>query len=184
MRLSSSAAFPASFALVLALAACGGPIGNGVTPCGGLQCGAGQYCFSPNQCVNGCTSDANCQDGASCVDINDVTGDGICENGSNGEEGEGEGEPPPDEGTCDGFADHAEACGLLRSEATAIKLVCDQASANEQAAMIACDSAESCDEFRACAGAECFSDADCNGAHCLQRSEVVDPFVDVPYTCQ
>lgn len=183
MRLSSSALFSLSFVLVV-LAACDGaaPIGNGVTPCGGLQCGAGQYCFSPNQCVNGCTSDANCLDSSSCVDISDVTGDGICENGSNGDEGEGE--DPPDVGTCDGFAEHAEDCGLLRSEATAIKLVCDQASADEQDAMVACDSAESCDEFRACAGAECFTDDDCGGDHCLLRSEVVDPFVDVPYTCQ
>ena len=184
MRFSSSAVLSASFALVLA--ACGGapPTGNGVTPCGGLQCGAGQYCFSPNQCVNGCTSDANCLDGAACVDINDVTGDGICENGSNGDEGESEREDPAEVGTCDGFADHAEDCGLLRSEATAIKLVCDEASAAEQDAMIACDSAESCNEFRACAGAECFTDDDCGGDHCLLRSEVTDPFVDIPYTCQ
>lgn len=50
--------------------------------------------------------------------------------------------------------------------------------------MIACNTAESCAEFEACSGVECFDDGDCGSGHCLLRSEVVDPFTDVPYTCQ
>jgi hypothetical protein len=137
--------------------------------------------------VNGCTSDANCQDSSSCVDISQTTATGICENGSNNPDDNGDDnntDPPPETGTCDAFADHAQSCGLLASEATAIKVSCDQATAAEQDAMIACDASESCDEFRGCVGVECFSDDDCGGDHCLLRSEVVDPFTDIPYTCE
>ena len=174
-----------ALAAVAALTACPSlsPLGDGQTACNNTVCAAGQYCFGPDLCVNGCTSDANCLDGTACVDINETTGEGVCENGTNDPGDEGEGEAVVDD-TCDGYADHARACGLLASETAAIKLSCDQASADVQDAMIACNASTSCAEFRSCSGVECFSDDDCDGGHCLQRSEVVDPFADFPYTCR
>jgi hypothetical protein len=71
-------------------------------------------------------------------------------------------------------------------EAEAIRQVCEDLSADEQEAMIACDASESCGELRACSGVECFRDADCaddDKPHCLLREEVVDPFADVPFSC-
>jgi hypothetical protein len=155
------------------------PTGNGVTACGNTVCQAGQYCYGDGLCVNGCTSDANCQDDSSCVDISPTTATGICENGTN----DNDNNQPPVSGNCDSFADHAQECGLLASEATAIKLTCDQATATEQDAMVACDASESCGEFRACVGVECFSDVDCGGDHCVLRSEV-SSVTDIPYTCK
>lgn len=158
-------------------------VGDGFTACGDATCQPGQYCFGPDTCVAGCTSDANCVDDTPCVDIDAGTHVGVCQNGANDPgEGEGEGE---ESSTCDSYADHTHACGLAASEATAIKLSCDQAAHDVRLAMIACDAAETCDELRSCSGVECFADADCGaGGDCLLRSDVVDPFADVPYTCR
>lgn len=103
-----------------------------------------------------------------------------------GGEGEGEGDPPPDDNTCDGYADHAETCGLSASNAEAIRQQCDTLSQDEQEAIIACNTSESCSEFRSCSGVECFQDVDCPAARpdCIDPADVVDPFTDIPFTCR
>jgi len=59
----------------------GGDTGNGGNPpagdmCGGL-CQTGQYCWN-GVCVNGCTSDANCDANKYCA-IDEITKDGSCQ---------------------------------------------------------------------------------------------------------
>ena len=170
----------------LGLQACTAALKPGESTCATAVCEAGQFCEAGEFCSNGCVSDANCLAGVKCVDINPGSHIGVCANGSNpASEGEGEGEPPPDN-TCDGYATHAQQCGLRASEAEGIRQTCDQASANTKRAMIACNASTSCGEFLSCSGLQCFQDSDCpsTASHCLQRSEVTDPFHDVPYHCR
>jgi hypothetical protein len=170
----------------LGVASCTTPLKDGESTCATGVCEPGQFCQAAEFCSNGCVSDANCLTGVKCVDINPGSHVGVCENGNNpAGEGEGEGETPPDN-TCDGYATHAQQCGLRASEAEGIRQVCDQASANTKSAMIACNASTTCSEFLSCSGLQCFQDSDCpsSASHCLQRSEVVDPFNDVPYHCR
>jgi hypothetical protein len=161
---------------------------QGYTECNGSTCQPGQYCWGSGICENGCLSSENCAADQQCNDEGEGwDGAGVCVDGDGpagegeGEEGEGEG---PDESDCDGYADHAQSCGLRASEAEAIRQFCDQLTAAEQEAMVACDAAESCDEFRACSGVECFSDDDCAGGEtCRMQEDVEDPFTQQPYQC-
>ena len=171
---------------VLAVVAACAPAQRGFTECNGVQCQPGQYCFGGGICANGCLSSVNCAEGQECRDDGGGDNAGVCADpdGPAGGEGEGEGEGD-DPATCDGYATHAQSCGLRASEAEAIRQQCDQLTADQQSALIACNASESCSEFESCSGVQCFVDADCGaGQHCLQRSEVVDPLSDVPYTCR
>lgn len=162
----------------------GGGTRTGYTACNGAQCAPGQYCANALFCQNGCTSDLNCLPDQRCIDINSVTGDGICS--------ESAAPPPPPppppqrDATCDGYAAHARECGLAASEAEAIRQSCDQLDADTKRALVACNASETCGELLSCSGIQCFTNAHCPPASpsCLTRAQVVDPLSDVPYTCR
>lgn len=181
-------------ALALALAACGGPdertgpgggARTGYTSCSGTQCAPGQYCDTGLFCVNGCVSDLNCLPDARCVNVSSVSGAGICEAATTSPNPTPV-TPPARDASCDGYAAHARECGMLASEAEALRQSCDQLDADSKRALVACNAAESCAELLSCSGVECFTDAQCPPAspRCLGRAQVVDPFNDVPYTCR
>lgn len=183
-----------SLALTWSIVACGGDerrpgssgngegLAPGETHCLGAVCGAGQYCEGGAVCIPGCTSDANCLEGVHCVNVDEFSHVGTCDSAPPTPTTD----TPEREASCDGYAAHAKACGLLASEAEAIRQVCGQADLPTKQAMIACNASESCQELLACSGLQCFTSSDCpsSAPHCVLRTEVVDPFTDIPYHCR
>jgi hypothetical protein len=167
-----SAASALTFALVsatVAVVACT-PLEKGFTECNGSICQPGQYCDAARFCVNGCTSDANCQEGDACEDIDDFSGVGICSNPSSGEgEGEGEGEGDP-LANCRAACDAFQGCGLSAAETADCRSDCATLNTEQQTAIGNCRD-EGCGSIRQCAGVECFNDGQCGGdAVCLDYS--------------
>lgn len=187
--------------------ACGdssGGDGQGFTECGGVTCQPGQYCVDSrfDDCQPGCTSDVNCAENQSCQDpdffnvgvcrqaavVTDPTcGNGACESGEDTNSCPADcTSRPVRDATCDGYAQHAQECGLLASLAEGIRQSCQDLDADTQRALIACNASETCSELRSCSGVDCFADGQCPMAtpDCVLPDEVVDPFVDVPFTCR
>lgn len=137
----------------------------GFTACGDSTCQPGQYCANENLsvCENGCTSDANCEEGHVCEDINDVTGQGTCsESPENDDE---PGDPPADSlqaclDACNDFAD----CGMQGSDYNDCLNTCPDLSENQQRTVARCGEG-TCAQALNCLELECFSDADCTGAN-------------------
>lgn len=197
LLINDSTSYTAASATLLvlasfALANCGGKtVGSadsgetstartGYTNCASGRCSPGQYCSTNLVCLNGCVSDLNCLSDAKCVEISSVSGEGVCESSP----------PttilPPRDATCDSYAAHAQECGLLASEAEAIRQVCDQLDVGTKQALAACNASESCAELLSCSGLQCFNDGQCPPASpdCVTRDEVVDPLDDVLHTCR
>ena len=191
----------ATLATSALVAACGGtetnpggrPTGGstsaqrtGETKCLSAVCGAGQYCEGGAICVPGCTSSANCLAGTECVDVDDFTHVGTCESGTSQPPPPPPPPPPKRDATCDGYATHAKECGLLASEAEAIRQSCDQMDAQTKTALVSCNASETCSELMGCSGVQCFEDEHCPPAKpdCVLRTEVVDPLTDQPYHCR
>jgi hypothetical protein len=190
-QLSNVAALARFAALALTLgtlAGCGGELRDGETECEFNVCAPGQYCDGGLFCSAGCTSDANCLSNSRCVDINSVIGTGICEESAANPNPNPNPNPVPmtQDTTCDGYVNYAKSCGLLASQAEAIRLNCGQLDSQTQTALVACAASQSCSEFMTCSGVECFGDEQCPvaKADCIMPNEVVDPFVDVAFTCR
>ena len=157
----------AAFSFVVcsaAFVACDGlaPTGDlqpGFTACGDVTCQPGQYCgeASSGFCLNGCTSDANCEDDRVCQDINDVTGEGTC---SEGEGDEGEGEPQDAEAACLAACDAFSDCGMTAEDKNGCLNDCPDLSENQQRSVASC-AKDSCGDTRTCLGIDCFNDDDC-----------------------
>ncbi len=144
--------------------ACGsGDLESGYTECGSETCQPGQYCFDQltGFCDNGCTSNANCQEGHACENIDSVLGTGTCT----------ESAPNPMmmkpmqtdplaacQAACDGFQD----CGLAVAEVAECRHDCTGLTANQQTVVGNC-AGRSCNDQLVCLGVECFSDGDCGG---------------------
>ncbi len=173
---SAVAAVAAVAGLVVACGPLPGTLAPGFTTCGNNTCQPGQYCFDQSfgQCVNGCTSDANCETGHVCQDISDVTGEGTCSEGASegeGEEGEGEGGGNALDdclAACDAFQD----CGMQGSDYNDCLNTCPDLSENQQRTVATCGDG-SCSDQRNCLEIDCFNDDDCGvdeqcvGSSCL-----------------
>ncbi len=134
----------------------------GFTECNGAVCQPGQYCDLALFCTNGCTSDANCQDGAACEDIDD-SGVGTCTNPRSGEgEGEGEGEVDDPLANCRAACDAFQGCGLSAADTAGCRSDCASLNAQQQTALGNCRD-ESCGSIRQCIGVDCFNDGQCGG---------------------
>lgn len=150
------------FAVPFFAACSGGDLDPGYTSCGGETCQPGQYCFDQltGFCANGCTSNANCQDGHACQDISDVTGTGTCTESATPPP------PPPPPGNalaacqaaCDGFQD----CGLAAGEVAECRHDCTGLTENQQTVVGNC-AGRTCGDQLLCLGVDCFSDRDCGG---------------------
>lgn len=170
--------FAVAFVTVAFTAACpfGGTLEPGFTACGDNTCQPGQYCFAEtfSQCENGCTSDANCEEGRVCENISDVTGEGTCSEGrARGEgEGEGEGEPGSALDACLAGCDAFQECGMQGSDYNDCLNTCPDLSENQQRTVAACGDG-SCSDQRNCLDVDCFNTNDCGpdeqcvGGSCL-----------------
>lgn len=156
---------PIALALPLAtlLSACA-PLEQGYTECGSSVCSPGQYCFGGGMCSNGCTSDANCAEGQSCQDIDDVVGYGTCTESAApaGGEGEGENEPPPSDpvAACKAAVDEFQSCGLPAGDAAQWRSDCEQLT-EDQAIVISNCGDDVCSDQPSCLGLDCFNDDHC-----------------------
>ena len=142
---------------------------QGFTACGESECPPGQYCMQAQTgtCTNGCTSDANCEEGHACQGISDVTGEGTCSEESTGE-GEGEGEGNTLQAcldACDRFAD----CGMQGSDYNDCLNVCPDLSTNQQQTVAQCG-AGSCSDALNCLEIDCFNTSDCGAGECVGGS--------------
>lgn len=166
-----------ALALFVAVTAACAPLAPGFTPCGSNTCQPGQYCYAEalGQCANGCTSDANCEEGHACEDISDTTGEGTCsESRPRGDEGEGEGEGEPGNALedCIAACDAFQNCGMQGSDYNDCLNTCPDLNENQQRTVAACGDG-SCSEQRNCLDVECFNTNDCSddtqcvGGSCL-----------------
>lgn len=162
-------------ALVFAMSwlACGpSDLEPGYTQCGSNVCAPGQYCLQAQTgfCENGCTSDANCQEGHVCTDIDDVIGSGTCSE-SAVDPGNDAGPPPPPPpdplAACQAACDAFQGCGLPAGEVASCRSDCTSLTADQQIAVGNCRE-ESCDAQPGCLGVDCFADDHCApGEQCV-----------------
>ena len=169
--MKSATVIAAPLASLAAVVACT-PLEKGFTECNGAVCQPGQYCDAALFCVNGCTSDANCQDGAVCEDIDDVTGTGTCSNprgGGDDDDGDSDGGGDP-LASCRAACDAFQECGLSAAETAGCRSDCATLNTEQQTAIGNCRD-EGCGSIRQCAGVDCFNDGQCGGDEvCLDYS--------------
>jgi hypothetical protein len=157
----------------LALLACGGgdtAVDDGLAPghtsCGDITCAPGQYCFGPNLCENGCTSDINCLDDEECVIDDTFFDEGSCWPMEPRQTTEPVGGLEGCQAACGDF----QSCGLSPAEASACYDDCADLTASQQQAVANCGGL-SCDATLDCLGIQCFTDDDCNGGRsCVGNS--------------
>lgn len=151
--------------LFLLTAACGASLEPGFTECGSSTCSPGQYCMGAGICQNGCTSDLNCLDGQICVDVDSVTGEGICDVPSGGEDSDqpsDTGSPSDPLSECRAACDAFGTCGLPAAEVARCRTDCGGLTADQQTSIGACGERSTCGEKMSCLGIQCFSDSDCD----------------------
>jgi len=146
------------------LLGCGGDLEKGYTDCGAVTCSPGQYCDGPGMCENGCTSDANCENGDECVIDDEFFNDGVCEpevsDTTETDPTETDGDPLA---ACRAACDDFQGCGLSPSETAQCRDDCAVLSESEQRAIGNCGGQSSCGATLSCLGVDCFQDSDCGG---------------------
>lgn len=160
-------ALGSSLASLFVLVACGGPLEPGYTDCADTVCSPGQYCFGPNLCANGCTSNANCQDGSACQDIDDVVGYGTCSETAAPPADPPPSDPPPSDpppadpvAACKAAVDSFQQCGLPADDAAQWRADCGYLT-EDQAIVITNCGEMSCSSQLSCLDVDCFNDSHC-----------------------